>query len=483
MARDCKAAVAATPQGGPVVQQRTVTCFECGRPRHFKKDCPKLKNHSRGKQAANNKVRGIAYALGEGEPNQDSSIVMDYSYVVELADGRVAESSTILRGCTLNLLDHAFNIDLMPIKLDSFNIIIGLDWLSKYHAVIVCDEKVVRILYGNEITEKKAKDKPEEKRLEDVPIIWDFPEVFPEELPKLPPTRVQEDDIPKTAFRTRYGHYEFQIMPFGLTKAPVVFLDLMNRVSKPYLDKFMIVFIDDILIYSKNKEEHEKYLKLILDLLKKEELYAKFSKCEFWLLKVQFLGYVTDSKGIYVDPAKIDSIMDRASPKTPTEIRQFLEKRQGCREKEETAFQLLTQKLCSTPILALPEGSKNFVVYCDASYKSLQHILDQKELNMRQLSWLEMLSEADFEIRYDPEKANVVADALSQKERIKPLREVDINKKTENQAKMTKLSMDMARRCKIKAKVQTCQSQSTLQKIQQSKTEGAGTEEYYWMQS
>nr|GFC60244.1 putative reverse transcriptase domain-containing protein [Tanacetum cinerariifolium] len=136
--------------------------------------------------------------------------------------------------------------------------------------------------------------------------------------------RVREEDIPKTAFRTRYGHYEFQVMPFGLTNAPAVFMDLMNRVCKPYLDKFMIVFIDDILIYSKNKKEQEEHLTLILALLKKEELYAKFSKCEFWIPKVQFLGHVIDGKGIHVDPAKIKSIKDWASPKTLTEIRQFL---------------------------------------------------------------------------------------------------------------------------------------------------------------
>ncbi|GJR60877.1 putative reverse transcriptase domain-containing protein [Tanacetum coccineum] len=195
--------------------------------------------------------------------------------------------------------------------------------------------------------------------------------------------RVREEDILKTAFRTRYGHYEFQVMPFGLTNAPEVFMDIMNRVCKPYLDKSVIVFIDDILIYSKNKEEHEEHLKLILELLKKEELYAKFSKCEFWILKVQFLGHVIDSKGIHVDPAKIESIKDWASPKSPTEIRQFLGLAGYYRrfiegfskiaksmtkltqknvkfdwgEKEEAAFQLIKQKLCSAPYLALPKGS------------------------------------------------------------------------------------------------------------------------------
>ncbi|GJW55525.1 putative reverse transcriptase domain-containing protein [Tanacetum coccineum] len=149
-----------------------------------------------------------------------------------------------------------------------------------------------------------------------------------------------------------------------------------------------------------NEEEHAEHLKLILELLKKEELYAKISNCEFWLSKVQFLGHVIDSEGIHMDPAKIESIKDWASPKTLTEI--------------QAVFQLLKQKLCSAPILALPKGSENFMVYYDASH--------QKELNMRQHKWLDLLSSYDCEIRYHPGKANVVADALSRKERIRPLR-------------------------------------------------------------
>ncbi|GKE73990.1 putative reverse transcriptase domain-containing protein [Tanacetum coccineum] len=276
------------------------------------------------------------------------------------------------------------------------------------------------VFLANVIT-KETEDKSEKKRLEDVPIVRDFPDVFPEDLPGLPPTRqvefqidlipsaapvarapyrlapskmkelseqlkelsdkvfirpssspwgatvlfvkkkdgsfrmcidyrelnkltvknhyllpriddlfdqlqgssvyskidlrsvyhqlrVREEDIPKMAFRTRYGHYEFQVTQFGLTNAPAVFMDSMNRVCKPFLDKFMIVFIDDILIYSKNKKEHEEHLKAVLVLLKKEKLYAKFSKCEFWIPKVQFLGHVIDSQCIHVDPAKIESI-------------------------------------------------------------------------------------------------------------------------------------------------------------------------------
>nr|GEX23865.1 putative reverse transcriptase domain-containing protein [Tanacetum cinerariifolium] len=260
-------------------------------------------------------------------------------------------------------------------------------------------------------------------------------------------------------------------MPFRLTKAPALFMDLMNQVCKPYLDKFVIVFIDDILIYSKNEKEHKEHLKAILELLKKEKLYAKFSKCKFWIPEVQFLGHVIDSQGIHVDPAKIESIKDWASPKTSTEIRQFLGlagyyrrfikgfskiaksmttlTQKGIKfdwgEKEENAFQLIKQKLCSTPILALPKGSEDFVVYCDASHKvfalkiwrhylygtkctvftdhkSLQHILDQKKLNMRQRRWLKLLSDYDCDMRYHLRKENVVVDTLSRKERIEPLR-------------------------------------------------------------
>ncbi|GJW61088.1 putative reverse transcriptase domain-containing protein [Tanacetum coccineum] len=136
--------------------------------------------------------------------------------------------------------------------------------------------------------------------------------------------RVQEEDIPKTAFRTRYGHFKFTVMPFRLTNAPAIFMDLMNRVCKPYLDKFVIVFIDDILIYSKSEEEHEVHLKTILDLLKKEKLYAKFSKCEFWLKEVQFLGHVVNRDGIHVDPSKVELVKNWKTLESSTEIRLFL---------------------------------------------------------------------------------------------------------------------------------------------------------------
>ncbi|GJR93826.1 putative reverse transcriptase domain-containing protein [Tanacetum coccineum] len=477
---------------------------------------------------------------------------VDTFYDIEMADGNLVRTNTVIKGYTLTLLNQPFEIDLMPIKLGIFDIVI--------------------------VMEKKS----DEKKLEDIPVVKEFPDVFPEDLPGLPPVRqvefqidlipgaapiartpyrlapsemqelsnqlqeltdrgfirpstspwgapvlfvkkkdgsfrmcidyrelnkltiknryplpriddlfdqlqgssvyskidlrsgyhqlrVREEDIPKTAFRTRYGHYEFQVMPFGLTNALAVFMDLMNCVCKPYLDKFVIVFIDDILIYSRNEEEHANHLRIILELLRKEKLYAKFSKCDFWIHIVQFLGHLIDSQGLHVDPAKIEAVKNWTSPTTPTEVRQFL------------GLAGYYRRFIEAPILALPKGNDNFVFYCDASlqglgavlkqrekviayasrqlkpheenytthdlelgaiifalktwrhylygtkctvftdHKILQHILRQKELNMRQRRLLELLADYDFEICYHPGKANVIADALSRKKRIKPL--------------------------------------------------------------
>nr|GEU54551.1 reverse transcriptase domain-containing protein [Tanacetum cinerariifolium] len=346
------------------------------------------------------------------------SITQDTTYNIKMADGNLISTNTVIQGCTLTLLNQPFELDLMTIKFGSFDIVIGMDWLSKYHAKIICDEKVVHIPIEDEtliIRAQVMEKKSDEKRLENIPVVREFPDVFLEELPGLHPVRqvefqidlipgaapvaryhqlrVKDEDIHKTAFRTRYGHYEFQVMPFGLTNAPAVFMDLMNRVCKPYLDKFVIVFIDDILIYSHNKEEHANHLRIILELLRKEKLYAKFSKCDFWIQTVQFLGHLIDSQGLHVDPAKIEAVKNWAYPTTPTEIRQFLglvgyyhrfikdfskiaksltiltqkDKKFVCREDQEMAFQILKQKICEAPILALPKGSDDFVVYCDAS--------------------------------------------------------------------------------------------------------------------
>ncbi|GJS32892.1 putative reverse transcriptase domain-containing protein [Tanacetum coccineum] len=482
-------------------------CFECGAPGHFKRNCPKLKN----KDGGNRNAQGWVYVVGNAEKNGNASrnpnsnvvtgmfllnnryafilfytgadrsfistafsslidiapIPLENSYDVELADGKIVGVDTIIRDCTLNFLNHPFNIDLMPVELGSFDIIIGMDWLRKYHAMIVCDEKLVRIPYGGEtlIFRGDESNNGRESRLtiiscskaQEYMAKGYFPEVFPEDLPGLPPARpvefqidlipgaapvarapyrlapsemkelseqlqelsdkgfirpssspwgapvlfvkkkdgsfrmcidyqelnkltvknryplpriddlfdqlqgssiyskidlrsgyhqlrVREQDIPKTAFRTRYGHYEFQVMPFGLTNAPA------------------------------DKKEHEEHLKAILELLKKEKFQDR----------------------IY---------QGLASPKTPTEIRQFLGlagyyrrfierflkiaksmtklTQKGIKfdwgEKEENAFQLIKQKLCSAPILDLPEGSEDFMINCDASHKGLGAVLMQRE--------------------------------------------------------------------------------------------------------
>nr|GEV82038.1 putative reverse transcriptase domain-containing protein [Tanacetum cinerariifolium] len=217
--------------------------------------------------------------------------------------------------------------------------------------------------------------------------------------------RVENKDIPQTAFRTRYRHYEFQVMSFGLTNAYAMFMDLMNRVCKLYLDKFVIVFIDDILIYSRNKEEHANHLRIILELLRKEELYAKFCKCDFWISIVNFLGHIIDNQRLHVDPAKIKAFKNWGSPTTPIKIHQFLglasyyrrfikdfskitkslteltqkNKKYIWGEDQVSAFQLLKQKLYEAPILALPERNNDFVIYCDASHQGLGAILMQRE--------------------------------------------------------------------------------------------------------
>ncbi|GKD95582.1 hypothetical protein Tco_1379479 [Tanacetum coccineum] len=240
--------------------------------------------------------------------------------------------------------------------------------------------------------------------------------------------RVHEEDIPKTAFKTRYGHFEFTVMPFGLTNAPTIFMDLMNRVCKPYLDKFVIVFIDDILIYSKSKEEHKGHLRLVLELLRKKKLYAKFSKCEFWLQEVHFLGHVVNQSGIHVDPRKIEAVKNWETPTSPTEKN----KKYVWGAEQEEAFQLLKSKLCDAPILSLPDGVEDFMVYCDASNQGLGCVLMQRNKVIAYASRQLKIHEKNY-TTHDLElgavvfalkicKANVVADALSRKERAKPKR-------------------------------------------------------------
>ncbi|GKC23189.1 putative reverse transcriptase domain-containing protein [Tanacetum coccineum] len=371
-------------------------CFECGAQGHFKRNCPKLNNNDRGNQGKNRLPARCMRWKVDGGANPDNIIagtfLLNNRYAYILFDTGADRSFVSAAFSTLldiipNTLVHGYNVELADVEMGSFDVIIGMDWLSKYSAVIDCAKKIVRIPSGAK-SHSRDEDKSEKKRLEDVPIVKDFPEVFPEDLPGLPPTRQVEFQIDLVPGAAPVARAPYRLAPSEMKElseqlkelsdkgfirpssspwgAPVLFVkkkdgsfrmyidyrelnkltvknryplpridDLFNqlqgssiyskidlKVCKPYLDKFVIVFIDDILIYSKNKQEHEEHLKIILELLKKEELYAKFSKCEFWIPKVQFLGHVIDNKGIHVDPAKIKSAKDikiGQSPKTPNE--------------------------------------------------------------------------------------------------------------------------------------------------------------------
>ena len=205
--------------------------------------------------------------------------------------------------------------------------------------------------------------------------------------------RIAEHDIPKTAFRTRYGHFEFTVMPFGLTNAPAAFMCMMNQVFSSWLDNFVVLFIDDILVYSKDKEEHEQHLRKVLQILRENQLYAKFSKCEFWLEKVSFLGHFISKEGVSIDPAKIEAVRDWPAPKNVTEVRSFLglagyyrrfvkdfskiarpmtnlmkkNEKYEWTEDCEVAFQTLKERLTTAPVLTLSDSTSEYLVYSDAS--------------------------------------------------------------------------------------------------------------------
>nr|GEV54086.1 putative reverse transcriptase domain-containing protein [Tanacetum cinerariifolium] len=452
LARDCRSYVVnanANNQRNSRANQRVVTCFECGVQGHYKRDFSKLKNKNHGNQVGNGNAQARPYAVGTVRTNLNSNVVtgmfllnnlyalilfdtgadrsfvsttfssllniipttLDHGYDVELADKKIIGGNTIVRGCTLNFLNHPFNIDLMLVELGSFDVIIGMDWLTKYHAIVLCDEKIVCPPFENEI------------------LIVHVRQV------------------------------EFQI-DLILGAAPVA--------RAPYR-----------LAPSEMKELSDQ----LQELSNKGFIRPSSSHCGALIPKVQFLGHVIESEGIQVDPTKIESIKDWASPKTPTEIRQFLGLAGYYRRfiegfsKIAKSMTKLTQKK-----VKFDWGAENFIIYCDASlkglgvvlmqnekviayasrqlkthekiymtrdldlgavvlalniwrhyrygtkcivftnHKILQHILDQKELNIRQRHWLELLSDYDCEIRYHPGKANIVADALSRKELVNPLR-------------------------------------------------------------
>ncbi|KAL4311186.1 hypothetical protein GQ457_01G017040 [Hibiscus cannabinus] len=534
--------------------------------------------------------------------------------------GHSVRVNKICKQCPIVIQGIEFPADLMELPFFEFEIILGMDWLHTYHAIVDCrlkrlvlrNKKGAEIVVvgegsnclGNVISAMKAgrlihqgcraylahvvDTQSSKVDIGSIPIVRDFPDVFPEELPGLPPERevkfiidvlpgtepvsmapyrisptelkelkaqlqelldrgfirpsvspwgapmlfvkkndgsmslcidyrqlnkvtiknkypfpriddlfdqlkgaavfskidlrsgyyqlrVKDEDIPKTAFRTRYGHYEFVVMPFGLTNAPTAFMDLVNRVFQPYLDQFVVVFIDDILIYSKTKEEHDTHLRIVLQLLREKKLYAKLSKCEFWLSEVAFLGHIVSAEGIRVDPKKVQAIIEWKPPKNVLEVRSFLGWQDIIGEKCQESFDQLKQILTEAPVLVQPESGKDFTLYSDASHNglgcvlmqegkvivyasrqlkthernypthdlelaavvfalkiwrhylygercyiytdhmSLKYLMTQKELNLRQRRWLELIKDYDLVINYHPGKANVVADALSRK--------------------------------------------------------------------
>ena len=215
--------------------------------------------------------------------------------------------------------------------------------------------------------------------------------------------KIKEADISKTAFRTRYRHYEFLVMSFGLTNAPTAFMDLMNRVVNNFTDKFVVVFLDDILIYSKCKAEYEEHLRAVLQTLREKKLFAKFKKCEFWLEQVSFLGHVISKNGIFVDSSKIEVVLNWTRPTNVSEIKSFLglvgyyrrfvegfsilaapltklarknERFQWINECEKS-FQELKKRLVTAPVLTISKGSEGYVIYSDASSKGFGCVLMQ----------------------------------------------------------------------------------------------------------
>ncbi|GJV62111.1 putative reverse transcriptase domain-containing protein [Tanacetum coccineum] len=434
-ARDCRV----VPRNvNPINARNPVarTCYECGSTDHIKA------------------ARGRAFMLGAEEARQDPNIVtctftlndhyattlfdssadysfvsttfipllgiepsdLGFSYEIEIASGQLVEIDKVIKGCKLEIEGHVFDINLILFGSRSFDVFIGMDWLSDHKAEIICHEKVVRIplldgrvlrVLGEKPKEKMRQlmsAKAKEKKQEEIVVVRDFPEI--DLRSGYHQLRVHEAGISKTAFRTRYGHFEFTVMPFGLTNAPVT------------------------------REGHEEHLGLVLELLKEEKLYAKFSKCDFWLREVQFIRHVINGDGIHVDPSKIEAVKNWKAPRTLSEVRSFL----GlagyyCRfikdfSKIAKPLTVLTQK-------TLPDGPKDFMVYCDASGLGLGCVLMQRDkviayasrqLKIHEKNYttydleLELFSDYDCEIRYHPGKANVVADALSRKERVKPKR-------------------------------------------------------------
>nr|GEU53678.1 putative reverse transcriptase domain-containing protein [Tanacetum cinerariifolium] len=342
-ARCCKEKNVATRANA----QPVLTCYDCGEQGHTRNRCPR-----KGKQVETREFCGRAYAIKDAEP-QGSNVVTG----TFLLNNRYASVLFDL-GSDRSFVDTRFSsmLNIDPVKIGASYEVELADGRARMYVKRGCH------LFLAHVTEKKSK----EKQLEDVPVIHDFPEAAPvAHAPhRLAPSKMRELSGSSVYFkidlRSKITNYALKKRTFQLQHLE---LDLMNRGCKPYLDKFIIVFIDDILLYSKDEEEHEKYLKIILELLKKERLYAKFSDCDFWLDSIQFNDHVIDRSGVH---RFIEGFSLISKPLTKLTKK---DKKYEWGKKEEEVFQTLKQKLCSAPILALLEGTEDFVVYCDASLK------------------------------------------------------------------------------------------------------------------
>nr|ABA94439.1 retrotransposon protein, putative, Ty3-gypsy subclass [Oryza sativa Japonica Group] len=565
----------APAQSSPPAQAKKETgakpgsCFNCGELGHFADKCPKPRragprfiqarvNHASAEEAQ----AAPEVVLGTFPVNSIPATVLfdsgaTHSFISKKFVGmyglRKEELSTPMRVHTpgnsstsvsfspsvlIEIQRSPFLANLILLESKDLDVILGMDWLTKFKGVIDCANRTVTLTNEKgETVVYKSPDSPKQgvslnqieaeipvdtveknlKKLEDIPIASEYPEVFPEDLTTMPPKReiefridlapgtapiykrpyrmavnelaevkkqvdeqlqkgyirpstspwgapvifvekrdktkrmcvdyralnevtiknkyplpriddlfdqlkgakvfskidmrsgyhqlrIREEDIPKTAFTTRYGLYECTVMSFGLTNAPAFFMNLMNKVFMEFLDKFVVVFIDDILIYSKSEEEHEQHLRLVLEKLKEHQLYAKFSKCDFWLTEVKFLGHVITAQGVAVDPSNVESVTKWTPPKTVSQIRSFLglagyyrrfienfsriarpmtqllkkdEKFKWTAECDKS-FEELKKKLVSAPVLILPDQMKDFQVYCDASRHGLGCVLMQE---------------------------------------------------------------------------------------------------------
>jgi hypothetical protein len=624
-------------------QQRSSTyhCFNCGSADHFIRDCPRPKKPLQGQNSnQNNQSKGKRpmMQVRQGRVNfttlaelPDGAPVMlgldlchtRGSYMIS-TPGEKVTSNQMVKSVPIQLGSKLIKTDLVLLNLEGIDVILGTNWMTEHRVLLDISSRVIEIDSPHQRATTLYLPQQEylhscayaitDTKLEDIPVVCEYPDVFPDDLPGVPPDRdiefiielqpgtapiskrpyrmppneltelkiqlqdlldkgfirpsaspwgcpalfvkkkdnslrlcvdyrplnavtiknkyplpridilfdqlagakifskidlcfgyhqikIKPSDIPKTAFSTRYGLYEYLVMSFGLTNAPAYFVYLMNSVFMPELDKFVVIFIDDILIYSRIEEDHANHIRVVLQRLRDYRLYAKFSKCEFCLDSVKFLGHTISSKGISVDPTKVQEVMDWKPPTSVHQIHSFLglagyyrrfipdfskiakpmtellkkEVKFHWDDKCEEAFHTLRKLLATAPVLAQPDSTLPFDVYCDASgtglgcvlmqnnrviayasralrnheqnypthelelaavihalkiwrhhligakcsiytdHKSLKYIFTQADLNMRQRRWLELIKDYDLEVHYYPSKANVVADALSRK--------------------------------------------------------------------